>query len=198
MPPLSSQRRPPFRYALLPDERANGANVTWRRDLFIRLTGTRFNVKEFFKPLKDPRVYTFASIGRFRYSTVKTNLFNVAPYVVGTICLLITSWSSNWFRERGFHLASSFVLVLIGCIILIALPVSQMGARYFATFLITAGAFTPPVLFHTWHQCNDASEDGRAFRVGSYTFLANTGGIVSTKIFLHKWAPANHWLSPSV
>lgn len=109
------------------------------------------------------------TIGRFRYSTVKTNLFNAAPYVVGTICLLITSWSSDWFRERGFHLASSFVLALIGCIILIALPVSQMGAGYFATFLITAGAFTPPVLFHTWHQCNDASEDGRAFRVGSYS-----------------------------
>lgn len=83
------------------------------------------------------------TIGRFRYSTVKTNLFNAAPYVVGTIYLLITSWSSNWFRERGFHLASSFVLALIGCIILIALPVSQMGAGYFATFLVTAGAFTP-------------------------------------------------------
>lgn len=108
-------------------------------------------------------------IGRFNYSTVKTNLFTVAPYVVGTICLLLTSWSSDRFRERGFHLASSFVLVLIGCIILIAIPVSQVGAGYFATFLITAGAFTPPVLFHTWHQCNDASEDGRAFRVGSYS-----------------------------
>lgn len=129
-------------------------------------------------------------IGRFNYSTVKTNLFTVAPYVVGTICLLLTSWSSDRFRERGFHLASSFVLVLIGCIILIAIPVSQVGAGYFATFLITAGAFTPPVLFHTWHQCNDASEDGRAFRVGSYTFLANTGGIVSANIFLDKWAPA--------
>ncbi|OWT40358.1 high-affinity nicotinic acid transporter [Cryptococcus neoformans Bt1] len=46
-----------------------------------------------------------------------------------------------------------------------------MGAGYFATFLITAGAFTPPVLFHTWHQWNDASEDGRMFRVGSYTSL---------------------------
>ncbi|EAL19013.1 hypothetical protein CNBI0260 [Cryptococcus deneoformans B-3501A] len=172
-------------------------------------TGTKFNAREFFKPLKDPRFYAFASIaicygcaasmagnfltqiiGRFNYSTVKTNLFTVAPYVVGTICLLLTSWSSDRFRERGFHLASSFVLVLIGCIILIAIPVSQVGAGYFATFLITAGAFTPPVLFHTWHQCNDASEDGRAFRVGSYTFLANTGGIVSANIFLDKWAPA--------
>jgi hypothetical protein len=60
--------------------------------------------------------------------------------------------------------------------------VSNKSAAYFATFLITFGAFTPSVLFHTWHQCNDPTEDGRAFRVGAFTFLANMGGIVSANV----------------
>ena len=51
------------------------------------------------------------------------------------------------------------------------------------------GAFTPSVLFHTWHQCNDPSEDGRAFRVGMFTFLANSGGVVSANLFLDTFAP---------
>ncbi|KAJ4424269.1 hypothetical protein N0V82_001135 [Gnomoniopsis sp. IMI 355080] len=171
-------------------------------------TSTVFDAKRFFKPLTDWKYYVFASIalcygvaasvasnfltqiiGRFGYSTVKTNLFTVAPYACGTIAMMITAYSSDRFRERGFHLASSLVLVIIGCILLTCLPLTSTGPAYFATFLITMGAYTPSCLFHTWHQCNDPSEDGRAFRVGSLTFLANTGGFVSANIFLDKWAP---------
>jgi hypothetical protein len=104
--------------------------------------------------------------------------------------LLVTSWSSDRLRERGFHLGSALVFVIIGCAILAATPVTNTSVGYFATFLITFGAFTPSVIFHSWHQCNDPTEDGRAFRVGALTFLANSGGIVSANIFLDKWAPA--------
>lgn len=126
---------------------------------------TKFNRKAFFKPLKDWKFHVFASIalcygvaasvagsfltqiiGRFHYSTVKTNLFTVAPYAVGTIALCVTAWSSDRLRERGFHLASSLIFVFIGCILLVALPVTSIGPAYFATFLITAGAFTPSVI----------------------------------------------------
>ncbi|WVQ75755.1 hypothetical protein IAR50_005386 [Cryptococcus sp. DSM 104548] len=172
-------------------------------------TGTRFNARAFFGPLKDARFWAFACIAlsygtaaamgsnfltqivsRFHYSTVKTNLYTVAPYITGTLVLLITSYSSDHYRERTFHLASALVLVMVGCVILVAVPVSSVGVGYFAVFLITAGAFTPSVLFHTWHQNNDATEDGRAFRIATFTFLANAGGIVSANIFLDKWSPA--------
>ncbi|WVQ75736.1 hypothetical protein IAR50_005367 [Cryptococcus sp. DSM 104548] len=172
-------------------------------------TGTRFDAERFFEPLKDKRFWAFACIAltygcassmagnfltqiisRFNYSTVKTNLFTVAPYVTGTLVLLVTSYSSDYHRERAFHLASALVWVMVGCVILVAIPISSVGVGYFAVFLVTAGAFTPPVLFHTWHQNNDATEDGRAFRVATFTFLANTGGFVSANIFLDKWSPA--------
>ena len=108
-------------------------------------------------------------VGRFGYSTVKTNLFTVAPYVTGTLVLFLTAYSSDHFRERSLHLSSAFVFVIIGCVLLAALPVTNHGVAYFATFLITMGAFTPSVLFHSWHQCNEPSEDGRAFRVGTFS-----------------------------
>lgn len=126
-------------------------------------------------------------IGRFHFSVVKTNLYTVAPFVCGAVALLVTAMSSDHFRERGLHLASSFAFVIVGCVLLVALPVTSIGACYFATFLITCGAFTPSVLFHTWHQCNDPTLDGRAFRVGSYTLLANLG--VSQATIPH---PSNH------
>lgn len=165
------------------------------------VVNTKFNSKRFFKPLSDWRYYVFASIalcygvaitvastfltqiiGRFGLNTVNTNLYTVAPYFCGTIVMLITAFSSDHFRERGFHFASALILVMIGCILLICLPLSSKGPAYFATFLITMGAYTPSCLFHSWHQCNEPSEDGRAFRVASLTFLANTGGFVSANV----------------
>jgi predicted MFS family arabinose efflux permease len=175
--------------------------------------GTKFELRRFFKPLGDWKFYVFSTIalcygvassvgsnfltqiiGRFGYSTVKTNLFTVAPYACGAIVLLVTSASSDHFRERGLHLASAVTFVIIGCVMLVALPVTNVRAGYAAVFLITFGAFTPSVLFHSWHQSNDPSEDGRAFRVGFYTFIANLGGIVSANIFLDQFAP--HYIVP--
>lgn len=164
-------------------------------------TNTTLSLPTFFAPLRDWRYYAFASIalcygvaasvastfltqiiGRFGFSTVKTNLYTVAPYACGTLAMMVTAYSSDRFRERGFHLASALALVVVGCVLLACLPLTSTGPAYFATFLITMGAFTPSCLFHSWHQCNETSEDGRAFRVASLTFLANTGGFVSANV----------------
>ena len=42
-----------------------------------------------------------ASLG---YSTVRTNLLTVAPNIVGTVALLLLTFSSDYFRERSFHM----------------------------------------------------------------------------------------------
>lgn len=51
------------------------------------------------------------------------------------------------------------------------------------------GSLSPSCIFHPWYQNNDASEDGRAFRVASVVFVGNAAGIVSANIFLAKWEP---------
>ena len=143
---LSPREKEVARYRLL----ADGSTAT----------DTKFAMKTFFAPLWDWKFWVFAPIalcygtaaavgsnfltqiiGRYHYTVVKTNLWTVAPFCFGTIVLLITAWSSDHFRERGFHLASSMALVLTGCIILAALPITEKKASYFAVFLIT-GAYT--------------------------------------------------------
>lgn len=42
-----------------------------------------------------------ASLG---YSTVRTNLLTVAPNIVGTVALLLLTFSSDYFRERSIHM----------------------------------------------------------------------------------------------
>ncbi|KAJ7445260.1 major facilitator superfamily domain-containing protein, partial [Mycena latifolia] len=167
-----------------------------------------FNYTEFFAPLREWKFYVFAVfavcygtasstattfmpqiIGRFKLGKVKTNLYTVAPYCAATLYLLANAWASDRVRQRSLFLVGAMSLTTIGCIILAALPITAIGPGYFACFLITMGAFVPTCLFHSWHNNNDPSENGRAFRTGFLTFAANAGGLVSANIFLNSDAP---------
>ncbi|TFK49309.1 MFS general substrate transporter [Heliocybe sulcata] len=167
-----------------------------------------FNAREFFAPVKEWKFYvlvvfalcygtasstatTFLPqlIGRFGFSKVKTNLYTVAPNVVAALYLYLLAFLSDKVRQRTPFLALALCTTMIGCILLAALPLSATGPGYFACFLIQCGAFVPTSLFHSWHNNNDPSENGRAFRTGFLTFSANAGSLISSNIFLDSWAP---------
>ncbi|KAJ7667034.1 major facilitator superfamily domain-containing protein [Mycena rosella] len=167
-----------------------------------------FSYAEFFAPLREWKFYVFAVfavcygtasstattfmpqiIGRFALGKVKTNIYTVAPYCAATLYLWANAWASDRLRQRSVFLIGAMTLTTIGCIILVALPVTAIGPGYFACFLITMGAFVPTALFHSWHNNNDPSENGRAFRTGFLTFAANAGGLISANIFLNSDAP---------
>jgi hypothetical protein len=82
------------------------------------------------------------------------------------------------------------LLTMIGFILLITLDTEkQKGAAYFACFLLCAGSFTPSCIFHTWHNNNTPSENGRAAVTGFMVGASNSGGIVSSLAFQSKTAP---------
>jgi hypothetical protein len=98
--------------------------------------------------------------------------------------------SSDHFQERSTHMAFAMALTVIGYIILATVDtVAYTGVAYFACFLMTCGAFTPSVLFHSWHNNNHPSETGRAAITGFLVGVANSAGIVSSVSFAAKTAP---------
>ncbi|KAF5356086.1 hypothetical protein D9756_003736 [Leucocoprinus leucothites] len=122
-----------------------------------------------------------ASLG---YSTVKTNLFTVAPNVVGAVTLLVLTFSSDYFRERSIHICIPLLIGLTGFIILGCIDVvGHKGAAYFACFLLTMGAFAPSVLVATWYANNTPQESRRALVAGIMVAIANSAGLISTNVF---------------
>jgi hypothetical protein len=80
-------------------------------------------------------------VGRLGFDAVKTNLWTVAPNCVGVVILLCVTKSSDYFRERTFHLVFAMSLTLIGLIILATVDVLENKAvGYFAMFLMAGGA----------------------------------------------------------
>ena len=125
----------------------------------------KFNFKEAMPAFRGWRMWTYAVIcftyagaffttssflpqivGRLGFSTVKTNLWTVAPNCFGVVVLLVVTWSSDHFRERTFHLTFALMPPLIGMIILATINVLvQKGVAYFAMFLMAAGAVSCPL-----------------------------------------------------
>ncbi|KAK2044852.1 major facilitator superfamily transporter [Colletotrichum somersetense] len=129
-------------------------------------------------------------IGRLGYDKVTTNLLTVPPNVTGFLVLLAVTYSSDRNRERTFHIIGSLTTSLIGLVVLAAIDArAHVAVAYFATFLLTAGAYIPSCLVHSWHNNNNLSENSRAATTGLLVGLGNLGGILSAGTFRTTYAP---------
>lgn len=66
--------------------------------------------------------------------------YTVAPALTAAVFLLVFAYSSDHFRERGFHMTAPLVLSVIGYAILLAVDIEkQIGIGYMAIFFCTIG-----------------------------------------------------------
>ncbi|KAK2752210.1 hypothetical protein FQN55_008100 [Onygenales sp. PD_40] len=129
-------------------------------------------------------------VQRLGYSVVKTNLWTVAPNMVGSVVLLAVAYSSDHFRERSFHTVFALVLSGIGMVILATIDVdANKGVAYFACFLMAAGAYIPSALVHAWHNNNNMDENSRAANTGFFVGIGNLAGVISAATFRTEFAP---------
>ena len=89
-------------------------------------------------PLQSVQLFLPQIIGRLGYSTVKTNLYTVAPNVSGAVMLLVLAFTSDYTRLRFPFVAAGFLFSFIGFIIYVAIDVEkQLQVAYFASFMMT-------------------------------------------------------------
>jgi MFS family permease len=129
-------------------------------------------------------------VQRLGYGTVKTNLFTVAPNIVGAVFLVAVSFSSDFFRERSIHIAAMLCTTATGFVILACINISEhLGVGYFACFLLCIGGFIPSPLLYSWFNNNMPDENKRAILTPFLVSTANIMGIVASNIFTPATAP---------
>jgi len=127
---------------------------------------------------------------RLGYSTVKTNLYTVAPACVSAVAVVALAFSSDHFVERGIHMTIPLVLSLVGYIMLMTIDVShETGLGYFAIFLCTVGAYPQSVIFSAWTVSNIPNLNARAFTTGVLFALASSDGLIASNVFFNNEAP---------
>jgi len=135
------------------------------------IVNEQFNLQDALKIFRQPTTYAFLAIemclgvplqsvslflpqivARLGYSTVKTNLYTVAPNITGAVMLLILAFSSDFTRRRGPFIVLGFTFTFVGFIIYSAIDVAHnIHVAYFATFMMCWGTSAPSVLLSTWY-----------------------------------------------
>ena len=88
-------------------------------------------------PLQSVQLFLPVIVERLGYSTVKTNLYTVAPNVSGAVVLLILAFASDLTSLRFPFIALGFPLTFIGFIIFVSIDVTQsIHVAYFSTFMV--------------------------------------------------------------
>ncbi|OAX81789.1 hypothetical protein ACJ72_03867 [Emergomyces africanus] len=136
-------------------------------------------------PLQSVALFMPQIIQRLGYTTVKTNLYTVAPNCTGAVMLLILAFTSDWARIRSPFIVLGFVLTFTGFIIYAAIDdvEAQLKLAYYACFMMTWGTSAPSVLLSTWYNNNIAHEGRRMMLTSVGIPLANLMGVVSSNIF---------------
>ncbi|PSR86970.1 major facilitator superfamily domain-containing protein [Coniella lustricola] len=142
-------------------------------------------------PLQAVSLFLPQIVAALNYSTVKTNLYTVAPNVTGAVMLLLLAFGSDLLRIRFPFIMLGFLFTFTGFIIYASISdlAAQIHLAYFATFMMCWGTSAPSVLLSAWFSNNIAHEGRRVTMTAVGVPLANVMGLVSSNIFLEKEAP---------
>jgi MFS family permease len=115
----------------------------------------------------------------------------VPPNALAFLTVLLISYLSDRHARRGIFLLLAFAVSGIGYILLLAVPAvpANVGPRYFATFLIAAGALPCSPLVLAWLSNNLAPATSRATGLGFQVAVGNCGAFVATFAYFAGDAP---------
>ncbi|KAI9037135.1 putative MFS transporter [Aspergillus affinis] len=136
-------------------------------------------------PLQGVALFMPQIIQRLGFSTVKTNLYTVAPNVTGAVMLLVLAFASDAARLRSPFIVLGFLFTFTGFMIYASIDdvEGKIQVAYFATFMMTWGTSAPSVLLSTWYNNNIAHEGRRVLLTSIGVPLANLMGLVSSNVF---------------
>ncbi|KAE8150812.1 MFS general substrate transporter [Aspergillus avenaceus] len=142
-------------------------------------------------PLQGVALFLPQIVQRLGFTTVKTNLYTVAPNVTGAVMLLVLAFSSDAVRLRSPFIVLGFLFTFAGFMIYASIDdvQAQIRVAYFATFMMTWGTSAPSVLLSTWYNNNVAHEGRRVLLTSIGVPLANLMGLVSSNVFRNEDKP---------
>lgn len=142
-------------------------------------------------PIQAVSLFLPQIVQRLGFSTVKTNLYTVAPNVTGAVMCVILAFASDSAKLRSPLIALAYLLTFTGFMIYASISDihAHLHIAYFATFMMTWGTSAPSVLVSTWYNNNIAHESRRVLLTSIGVPLANLMGLVSSNVFREQDAP---------
>ncbi|KAK4057227.1 hypothetical protein OIO90_001722 [Microbotryomycetes sp. JL221] len=134
--------------------------------------------------------FTPSIVQTFRWSTTRTQLMTVPPYVAAFCVTMLNARLADKYGYRGACVIAMSLVSIVGYAIFIARPPEDRWARYGSLFPSIIGAYSTAPAVVTWLPANSARHYRRATAVAMGFIATNSGGILSTWLFPTEEAPS--------
>ncbi|ETW77229.1 major facilitator superfamily [Heterobasidion irregulare TC 32-1] len=126
--------------------------------------------------------FTPTIVNALGFSATRTQLMTVPPYACSFVVSIVCSYFSDLYKMRGPM--AIFVSIIAAAGYAIFIGTTNKHADYAALFLQIIGVYSVAPCLSTWNANNVQPHYRRATAVAMAFIATNTGGIVSTWIFL--------------
>lgn len=140
-------------------------------------------------PLYAFSLFVPSIIKELGYSAIRANLISVPIYVFACICTVSLGFYASRTQRRGIYNLIFMGIGCVGYILLIAVPSSLPGLKYFAIFLAASGIYPLIPNTITWASNSFEGAYKRSFAIGMVIGFGNLNGAVSSNIYRAQDAP---------
>lgn len=117
------------------------------------------------------------------YTSIHAQLMSVPVYAAAWATTIGFGILSDKFQRRGFFIAGSATMAMVGYIMLIATKPSQLAARYTGICLAAAGQFPTTNIILVWNACNTRNFTHRATAGTLVAMIAQAAALGGTQGF---------------
>jgi len=116
-------------------------------------------------------------------SSTSANLMTVPPYACAFVAMFLVSYSSDYFKERAFHIIIPSIVSAVAYITIANLPEDALHAKYGLLCITTAMNYATYPPGHAWVANNLGNETKRAIGLGIFTAIGNFGSIAGSYFY---------------
>ncbi|KAK1675314.1 major facilitator superfamily transporter [Colletotrichum godetiae] len=120
------------------------------------------------------------------YSSIQANLMSVPPYACGAIGLYFFTLSSDYRKERGYHILGGIIIALVGLIATVT--VESSGGKYAALCVLLLGSYVAAPLTVAWLSGNTPEPGKRSLILGLNGF-GNLSGVIGAQLYRDRYKP---------
>lgn len=123
------------------------------------------------------------------WTSLMAQVMSIPIYIVAAVMTLVIAFISDKVKHRvGFVLLGCTVST-IGYIILLTQQSVPVGARYFALFAVTGGAYIAQPIIMGWQSNNVSGHYKQAISSAMQIGFGNCGGLVASNVFFTSESP---------
>lgn len=123
--------------------------------------------------------FTPTILNQMGYKALTAQLMSMPIFAAATVCALITAFFTDRLKHRFGFIVFGCCVATVGFSILLSMRHVPVGARYFALFTITCGAYIAQPVAIVWLNNNLGGHYKRGVGAAMQIGIGNVGGIIA-------------------